>query len=361
MRVLSRNSVDQDSRQLRTLGHVPALDGLRGIAIVLVLGSHAHRLIPGGAYGVDLFFVLSGFLITSLLVGEWGSTGGISLRAFYRRRILRLLPALVFMLGVWTVLAAIFRTERLRAFLLGDAMGLAYVTNIVFGMSRLPEHELGHLWSLALEEQFYLLWPPLLLLALRRRVAPRVLFVCLLALAATVVFHRLELASQGATSDRLLYMPDTRADSIIVGCAAGIAFSGSLLRTFPTWSASALLLAGLWIVMDDGGSWRISSAVFPFVCASLLLASVLYRQWWFARALGVAPLRYLGRISYGLYLWHWPLIGVLGWQLGVPIAVAVAALSFRYIETPFLRRKRRRPRVELERVKPVVTASVAAG
>jgi peptidoglycan/LPS O-acetylase OafA/YrhL len=336
---LDHSEIDQRSRHVSALGRIPALDGLRGIAILLVLGGHAHHVIPGGAFGVDLFFVLSGFLITSLLVTEWSSTGRISLKAFFRRRALRLLPALVFMLGVWTLAAAVFRPERLRGFLLGDVVGLTYVMNVVLALSHNPEPAFGHLWSLAQEEQFYLLWPPLLLLAFRRHVAPSVLLVSLLALTATVILHRLSLEDQGAPQERVWYMPDTRGDSIIIGCAAGLAFSTSLVRTFPLWIPTALLPAGLWIVMGFG-FWEL---LFPFVCGSLLLGVVLHRRWWFARAMSLAPLRYFGRISYGLYLWHWPLLVALGWQLGIPIAIAVAALSRRYLEEPFLRRKRRDP------------------
>jgi peptidoglycan/LPS O-acetylase OafA/YrhL len=353
---LDRAKSDKRSRHVVVLGHVPGLDGLRGIAILLVLGGHAHQLIPGGAFGVDLFFVLSGFLITSLLVSEWSSSGGISLRAFFRRRAFRLLPALVFMLGAWTLAAAVFRPERLQGILLGDVLGLAYLTNVFLGISGVPEPAFGHLWSLAQEEQFYLLWPPLLLLALRRHIAPRVLLVSLLALATAVIFHRLALEDQGATEERLWYMPDTRADPIILGCAAGLAFSTSLLRTFPLWIPTALLPAGLWIVMGHYGLW---SLLFPFVSASLLLGIVLHRRWWFARAMGVAPLRYLGRISYGLYLWHWPLVVVLGWRLGIPIAVAVAALSYRCIEQPFLRRKRRAPDVASTSTRPAAIPAPA--
>jgi peptidoglycan/LPS O-acetylase OafA/YrhL len=350
LRTLDRAQSGQRLRHVVVLGYVPALDGLRGIAILLVLGVHANGLIPGGSFGVDLFFVLSGFLITSLLVGEWSSSGGISLRAFFRRRAFRLLPALVCMLGAWTLAAALFRPERLRSILLGDVLGLAYLTNVVRGVGAdLPEPAFGHLWSLAQEEQFYLLWPPLFLLALRRHVAPRVLFISLLALAAAVILHRLALVDQGAAQDRLWYMPDTRADSIVVGCAAGLAFSTSLLRTYPLWIPTTLLPAGLWIVMGHDGLWNL---VFPFVCANLLLGVVLHRRWWFARAMSVAPLRYLGRISYGLYVWHWPLVAVLGWRLGLPIAVPVAALSYRFIEQPFLRRKRRAPEDPLTPASP---------
>ena len=340
LRTLDRTDCGQPSRHVVVLGHVPALDGIRGIAILLVLGAHAHEVIPGGGFGVDLFFVLSGFLITSLLVGEWSSSGRISLRAFFRRRALRLLPALVLVLGAFTLAAAVFRPARLGGFLLGDALGLAYITNFVLGLSRAPEPAFGHLWSLAQEEQFYLLWPPLLLLALKRHVTTRVLFISLVALAAAVFLHRLTLEDQGASEPRLWYMPDTRGDSIIIGCAAGLAFSTSLLRTIPLWIPTTLLPAGLWAVMGHWGTW---SGLFPYVCASLLLGVVWQRGWWFARAMSVAPLRYLGRISYGLYLWHWPLLVVLGWQLGIPLALPIAALSYRYVERPFLRRKRGAP------------------
>ena len=144
---------------------MPALDGLRGIAILLVIGVHVNFAIPGGWLGVELFFVLSGFLITSLLIGEWSTTDAVSVRAFYRRRVYRLVPALVFLLAAYTAVIggrqALGFGGDLGHSLSGVGYALIYLSNVVDPMS-IPL-ELHHTWSLAQEEQFYLVWPLALL------------------------------------------------------------------------------------------------------------------------------------------------------------------------------------------------------
>ncbi len=221
---------------MRALGHVPALDGLRGIAIALVLSVHVgDEFLPGGRLGVDLFFVLSGFLITSLLVTEWHATNAISLRAFYRRRALRLFPALFTMLGVYVLVASALGLSGrgdLGSSLTAAGLGAFYVYNLAAGYFGFMSDGLGHLWSLGQEEQFYVLWPPVLLLALRRRARPRSLIAGLWALIVALLAWRVWLVFGGASGARL-YTPDTHSDPILIGCLAGLLYSFGRVTRIP--------------------------------------------------------------------------------------------------------------------------------
>ena len=325
------------------LGHVPALDAVRGIAILLVLGVHAGRLLPGGVLGVDLFFVLSGFLITSLLLGEWADTGRIAFGAFYRRRALRLLPALGAMLAVLTT-AAWIGLDDLRTELVWATLSLGYVVNIAaLQAGGIGADNLQHMWSLSQEEQFYLVWPVLLLLLLRARLRAWTLALTLCAAALGLLAYRAVLLTSDASSSYLWYSPDTRSVGLVLGCLAGVLFSYGLIRHVPSWLATAMLIAGIAVVsmLDiDSGSHAVS--LLPLFCVAatvVVLAAVLDPGWWFTRLIDVRWLRGLGRISYGLYLWHWPLFFAFGWMLGIPLALGAALVSYRFVEQPFLRRR----------------------
>jgi peptidoglycan/LPS O-acetylase OafA/YrhL len=333
--------------RVRSLGHVPALDGLRGIAILLVLGQHAH-VIAAGAFGVDLFFVLSGFLITSLLLNEHGATGTISLRAFYRRRALRLLPALIVLLTAYIAVTAN---------VVDAALSLGYVANL----ATLHGHDMGdlaHMWSLAQEEQFYLLWPLALVVALLLKLAPARLTAALAGMFVAVVVYRLG-SKEGWHA--LWFSPFTHADGLLLGCIAGFAFTQNLLRSIPRavlfcavavagacvvfvdldTARTAQLALPLFSLLDTARTAQLALPLFSLAAMIVVLGVVLSQGWWFTRAIDQRPLRYIGRISYGLYLWHWPLYVAFGWKIGAPLAVAVAALSFRFVEKPFLRRRNR--------------------
>jgi peptidoglycan/LPS O-acetylase OafA/YrhL len=327
---------------VRKLGHVPALDGLRGIAILLVLAAHAGYL-STGALGVDLFFVLSGFLITSLLLSEWGSTASVSLVAFYHRRVLRLVPALATLLTVYLILGSAYWNRG--AVIATVTLGLGYVTNLARGLGGpLPAPGLDHLWSLATEEQFYLLWPPILLILLRRRVRPARIALGLGVLVVTSALWRVALGGLGHDFDRLWYMPDTHMDPILLGCAAGVVFTYGMVGRIPRLLVlAALAMATTVLAAFRGDEFWMGVLGLPLFVVSatvLVLACALERDSRFSRLLSQRALRYLGRISYSVYLWHWPLFAILGWRIGLPLSVVVAALSYRYIELPFLRRKR---------------------
>jgi peptidoglycan/LPS O-acetylase OafA/YrhL len=349
-----------------TLPHVDALDGLRGAAVAGMLLFHGGHL-TGGYLGVDLFFVLSGFLITSLLLVEGHDTEHIALGGFWARRARRLLPALAGLI-VGVVLYCIFIAQpaelsRIR----GDAFAtIAYVANwhsIASGQDywalfRTPS-PLEHTWSLAIEEQFYLVWPLVftgLLAWWKRRTPQAVLVVALLGAAASTAL--MVLLYDPVNSSRVYYGTDTRATGILLGAAlaAALAWRGPLTSRAARiglevagW-AGAITLAIAWTRLG-GESTTLYRGGF-FVCglaAVLVIATAVHpERLWLGTVLGVRPLCLLGIISYGVYLWHWPVdlvldgdrTGITGWPLfflQAAVAIGIAAVSYRYLERPIRR------------------------
>jgi len=340
--------------------HVPALDGLRGLAILLVIAH--HQLIPfsvkGGFLGVDLFFVLSGFLITTLLVTEFETTKTISFRNFYARRALRLGPALLVYLVVCLVVTYHSHLMELTRELKLIGIALAYSTNWRMAFSWDTSLDpTAIIWSLSIEEQFYLLWPVLFLACLLVKFK-RLHIVAVLSLAIlSIFFHRYLLWRSGVELNRLYYGTDTRADAPLVGC---------LIALIPAWRLSVsarkcLRMAG--VLSALGLAYLVATVHFTdkvlycggytgvAVMAGLLTWSAANAP---ARMLAAClesyPLRWLGKISYGLYLWHWLLLKTTTFYYlagkGDPwvrfvVAIAVSALSFYLIERPFTKLKTR--------------------
>jgi peptidoglycan/LPS O-acetylase OafA/YrhL len=333
----------------------PELDGLRGVAIILVVGSHAQ--VPGfgsGAVaGVTLFFVLSGYLITSLLVAERDRMGRIDLRAFYMRRALRLLPALYavtivvvvgYLLGLWP------NVEATAAGVIGM---LLYVGNWTTAAG-LSSGVLGHTWSLSVEEQFYILWP-LALIAGLRHADRRTVAIVALAVAVAVLPWRLYVATSTA-GYRTFLGTDTNADALLLGCAIAI------LRPRLSKLSGLAGIAGLIVVSE---LWRSSADTVPLFSLAAVTSTVavaacpMFLSW--------GPLAYVGKISYGLYLWHYLLMwSGIPWPIVVIGSVVVASLSHRFLEQPFMNLKERsiaRPRngldtrVDETTLRPVATAA----
>jgi peptidoglycan/LPS O-acetylase OafA/YrhL len=348
------------------LGYRPALDGVRGVAILLVIGWHAYGRPSGGFLGVDLFFVLSGFLITSLLLQEWQLRGSFSLPHFYYRRALRLLPALVLMVACYVLfsLAEYFggtthNAHSLREALEGALFGVLYVSNFVQATGHLLPGGIGHLWSLATEEQFYLLWPLALYGALRRGARSRGLALGLGGVIVLLFVHRLELVLRGVPQQRLYFGPDNTFDVILIGCLAGVWFSFGLpralahstVRRVAGWLglvvvSTMVAFSTLWQRPLYGGLL----SVFAVATAVVLLSVVLECDSWIARILSYRPLVFVGRISYGLYLWHAVILfsfGYLPRPAKVVLAFLLATASYYGVERFFLRRKRR-DRAEVE-------------
>ena len=348
------------------LEHVPALDGVRGVAIAGVVLFHAGRL-RGGYLGVDLFLVLSGFLITSLLLVESGGSGAVKLGAFWARRARRLLPALgvllLFIVAYCVVLAQPADLAQVR----GDALAtLGYVANwrAVFAgqdywaLFRSPS-PLNHTWSLAIEEQFYLVWPLVFvgLLAWWKRRTPRAVLVVALGLGA-VSSLLMWLRYDPLDPSRAYFGTDTRAAAVLAGAAlaAALAIWGPvrartnrvLLELAGATGAAVLAIA--WFSLD-GHSGRLYRGGFLVcgVAAVAVIAAVTHPdRMVLGKLLSWKPLCGLGVISYGVYLWHWPVdvvvtesrAGVGGWALfAVQCActLAIALASFALIESPVRR------------------------
>lgn len=340
------------------LGYLPALDGLRAISIALVVGYHAFGFPFGGTIGVDVFFVLSGFLITSLLLEEQHQTGRIALRGFYGRRVRRLLPALLFMLAVYLIVTAAVGKDELLAAIVGGS----YVANFfdAAGNPLLTSAHLNQLWSLAQEEQFYLLWPVALILLSRSRQLLKIV----VAVAVVVMLLRAGLSVAGASPNRLYYEPYLRADGLLVGASIAVVHARRPIAV-SEW-AGKIGVAGLVLGAVFGWgfeSWAVWGEPLFLLSVGLLLLAALSKTD-LARGLEARPLVWLGRRSYSLYLWHVPVIAavvyVAGSNLaadaaGVLAATATAALSYRFVEQPF--RRRRIP--DAPAVDPVA-ASVAA-
>jgi peptidoglycan/LPS O-acetylase OafA/YrhL len=326
---------------VKPLGYRPALDGVRGLAITSVVALHATGWPRDGSLGVDLFFVLSGFLITTLLLQERAASGTISFRAFYRRRAARLLPGLFLMLGVYMI-----ATRGAHA--LAVLFAVTYTTNIasVIDPGIVP-FSLGHLWSLAQEEQFYLLWPPLLFLIIRVRPTLLTRIIGLLILA--VVVEKLALLATGAGLDRIYLAPDTHADPILVGCLFGALFTAGSAPKLGRFGPVALVgVVGLvvsaqWLpFLHAANPLR---TIFAIASGFLVLAAVEG-----SRPLAIRPLVFLGQISYSLYLVHVPILiamqaavgGGHPWRTGpaVVAAIAAASASFYFVERPLRRRLR---------------------
>lgn len=332
------------------LGYEPALDGLRAIAIMATIAVHAGfflpgpwRLLPGAWIGVDIFFVLSGFLITRLLADEMARNGRISLRRFYIRRVLRLLPAYAVLL----VADILFSTFVLHdpAIYKAALVSILYVMNWSRAFLWVPDASLGHTWSLSMEEQFYILWPGLFILLQRRRPLR-----WLLAALVAIAIWRSGLALTGTRPDRIYNGFDTHADTLLIGCILAVARPGErlcgLARRFAI--VPLLVLAAILTVC----SYRsLFVQTVGFSLAGLATAWVIVaamQRGWLKQALSIRPLVYTGKISYGLYLWHVPII-VLGPKfvhgtaslLLIPLSFVAATLSYALVEKPFLRLKAR--------------------
>jgi peptidoglycan/LPS O-acetylase OafA/YrhL len=303
------------------LGYRPELDGLRGIAAALVVLGHLHLGFRNGGPAVSLFFVLSGFLITTLLLEERQP----SIARFYERRARRLFPALGFALAVVAVTGLVTARET------------ALVAGYIGNWERAAGGYLGamsHSWSLAIEEQFYLLWPLVFLTVPRRLLGP----LCLAAVAA-VVAARFAVYSGPGDSAFVYYATHLRADTVLAGCA---------LAVWRSRAVGGFVLPGL-VVIATMALVPMESAHLDVRLAVEMLAAVLVVGSTYAAAppwLRVPVLRWLGTRSYGIYLWHYIAITAVKHEpLAVRMAAVVCSLvvaecSFRWVERPFRRSRR---------------------
>jgi peptidoglycan/LPS O-acetylase OafA/YrhL len=343
--------------------YVPGLDGIRAVAVLMVIAYHLN--VPwaqGGMLGVGVFFTLSGYLITDLLLGHWRRHGDLGLGIFWLRRARRLLPALFLMLAVVSVYVAVFDASQLaqvRRQVLASAL---YVGN----WSTIAQHgsyfarfaaplPLDHLWSLAIEEQFYLVWPWLLLVGIWTVRSRRGLAVLTLIGAAASALLMGHLYHPGYDPTRAYEGTDTRAFGLLIGAALAMVLPSRSTRPAATAAAGnvydALGVAGLAGILALG--WRTNSFT-PFLypggfvllalATAVLIAAVVNPASRLGPVLGCRPLRWTGVRSYGIYLWQWPIIALAGnSQSGFELPRAalevagtflIASVSWRYVEEP---------------------------
>jgi len=370
---------DESAISHTRLAYLPALDGVRACAVLAVMMFHGG--IPhmdGGFMGVDAFFVLSGFLITSLLIGEWRQSLTIRLGAFWARRARRLLPAMLLMLLFVAFFASVIVPRGTYGALRLDALStLLYVSNWHFILvnsnyfnETAASSPLLHTWSLAVEEQFYVIWPLVVLGVMHFTKSLRALFAlcCAAAIASATWMH--VLYDGGLNTNRVYLGTDTRSQCLFIGCALAVGLvlvtrrsheegrlaKGELWR--PKSRAGTLACGvigvvgaacavGLWVLTTSTSSFPYSGGFFliGLAVAGIILASVAAPRSIVPRVLSLAPVRYVGRISYGLYIWHWPIFiwldhsrtGLYGYELfglRVLVTFAVSVVSFHLIERP---------------------------
>ncbi len=416
-----------------SLRRIAGLDGVRAFAVLGVIAFHTGlSSVPGGFYGVDTFFVLSGFLITSLLVTEWSATGTIRLSRFWAGRARRLLPALFLLVAAIGVVLLAFPSLLATPHVIGDALAtIFYASNwysihggVSYFSATAQPSPLLHTWSLAIEEQFYLVWPLIVLavltvggrpsrrqerrerrrtrrshqrvwtvrvlggthlmmfandagpdLAVRRRRRLHLLFALASfgALASALLMGRL--APAGYTT-RAYYGTDTRAQALLVGAAVALGLTvwkeGAASRGFARFGAvlgviGAVGTGVLWATMTESSTFAFSGGfLLASLAAGLVVIGAVVAPWGpTVRFLELWPLAALGRISYGVYLWYWPVLLVMSgsrlhWGVyplfgaRVAVTVTIAALSYHLIEVPIRRGA-------LSRWRSWVATPVAAG
>lgn len=361
--------------------HWPALDGLRGIAVLVMILYHIDVL-QGGYLSLSLFFVLSGFLITSLLITEWDADSRVSFRDFYARRVLRLFPALGAVIAASVIAGVILATaggaiDRADVHATLDAIPwvVAFAGNWVraFDSHALlgTLGALGQTWTLAVEEQFYLLWPILCVLVMRRRIRRDRLALMLAFLAVADMIYRAVLAHLGYGPDRLYYATDTNCDGLLIGCAMAFWLAHRPVKPRPALTAKVIawlavaVLAGLYLKGSRSDAPIETSAA--VLASGAIVAVVVTGRAPDAmrRLLSARATVRVGRRSYGLYLWHYLVLAIIdavcapypdlslsgplpgravyfaATVAGVGFSYLLAEVSYSRIELPALRLKRK--------------------
>jgi peptidoglycan/LPS O-acetylase OafA/YrhL len=384
--------------------YMAGLDGLRALAVLAVIAYHLNlSFAPGGLLGVGVFFVLSGYLITDILLSEWRRSGRIDLKDFWLRRARRLLPGLFFMLVIVTAWVTLFDQSLLSKMREDVLAAVLYVSNwwlifhhVSYFASFGPPSPLGHLWSLAVEEQFYLVWPLLLILGLRKMPRRGPLVGLSLLLAAASAFAMALIYQPGTDPSRVYYGTDTRAFALLIGAALAFVWpSRKLSSTISLWARLTLDLVGLiglfvilymiWQTNEYEDFLYQGGLVVVSVATAMLVATLAHPASLLGKVLAWAPLRWIGVRSYGIYLWHYPVIvltsptvntseiNVTRAVLQVVASIGLAALSWRVLEDPIRRgaiaklwgdmrhRDRRRTRIAGSRWVASAGALVALG
>ncbi|RAP74939.1 acyltransferase family protein [Paenibacillus montanisoli] len=345
--------------------YMPGLDGLRAIAVIAVIAYHLNlSWLPGGLLGVGIFFVLSGYLITDILLKQQSKTRRLNLSDFWIRRARRLLPAMVLMLGFVTVWLLMTDPARLMGLRGEIGSALLYTSNwrlifheVSYFESFGPPSPLGHLWSLAVEEQFYLVWPLALALLVRWLPQRGKLALAILVLAGVSAGLMAVLYEPGLDPSRVYYGTDTRAFALLIGAA--------LAAIWPSWKLSEMASRRTKIVLDITGFGGMAVVLYMIVTAgeydsglyrggmmalsvatAAVVASLAHPASRISRVIGCGPLRWIGVRSYGIYLYHYPVIALttqaaeagefhlIRALVQVAATIVLAELSWRFIEEP---------------------------
>jgi peptidoglycan/LPS O-acetylase OafA/YrhL len=340
------------------LGYMASLDGARGLLTLGVLLAHTRMaLFSGAMVYMDVFFTMSGFLITSLLIKDFQKRGRISLKNFYLRRIMRLYPALTAMVIAFIALS-FFLSDRFDILLTEALVSWFYLMDYWWALGQTPVYYTGHTWSLAVEEQFYLLWPLVFIVLLR--VSGLTVRTAGITFALALLFWawRIWLTYDGASIRHLYNAFDTRADALLIGCGLAVLLKTIDIADYPRiWRACALsmlpvalalLAAGF--TMDHNYRWYYYvSPLFGAFPAVIAIVGLLHPNRTLMHMIQEHPVPvFIGRICYGLYIWHFPIFTwIVGWAheyryatvfvIGWPLTFAAATLSFYLIERPFMR------------------------
>lgn len=362
-----------ENQTLYRLGYRPDVEGLRAVAILLVVAAHAGvKVLRGGFVGVDVFYILSGYLITGLLVQEAATTGQLGFARFYARRLRRLLPALLLMLAVTCAVAQLLMPPTELPSQASNATGAAlWLSNFQFAFWKLdyfaPSSDTAlflHTWSLGVEEQFYLVWPLLVVLVLGAwkgtKHVPSMARLKWLFVGIFAVSFALSLYWTYRTPMFAFYLMPSRAWQFALGAIVFLAVGSPSFRAHSGienqawlrplgWVGLAMILFGAWRIGPSApypGTW----ALLPSFGASMVLASgACNNSFGLTRLLSLRPMQAMGRVSYSWYLWHWPVL-LLGatlldmrsaWNrlLLVLLSLLIATISYHFFETPIRHRK----------------------
>lgn len=348
---------DDLTRRDQPRQYFPAIDGLRGILAVSTIFMHVNRAwFPGAPAVMDIFFVLSGFLITLLLLKNIQRHGRVDLKRFWMRRVKRLYPMLLIVVGAYLLLGSVL-IDHPGPLYVDGVETLLYVSNWTKLHDIIYPSYFAHTWSLSIEEQFYLLWPLLLAAMVRWRIARKWAVAACLALVVITVCWRIHLIGAGAPWSRIYYASDTRVDGFILG--------GMLAMTSQRWHGRLYQFAwlnrvwqacfvGLVLVVLLWDPWQIQyfvwhqSVVILLSCGTIIALTSPFKSV-LKSGLSVRPLRQLGLMCYSVYLWHWPMVWLLivclQWKppaiicVVLPATLVLSYLSYRFVEAPILSRR----------------------